>query len=395
MSQTEAIDLLQPLDSGAPQRTTDGSLLALGVEHEGVRACLVENVAGQHRLVGWLGLQNDGTTEIPLLLANACMRLGQRLGRYLWNERKQEPLIESDDPLRYPPLHQVALGLAARSPLRVWVAAVSQTGGLAAFESVTSSIPMQIVGKMILTTDLSPADLMRTMRQRRPEALVILGGFDVAVTAAQTPVLSLCQVLANALLLLPAEERPALFFAGNRAAAAAVHSLFEGTVTILPNFLPKPDQLQASELVMALNYHHWRLSERLVGYNRLTRWVTSPGQVSSLASNFAQVVQIWREQQQLPELHAVYATGEWTLHVLSERQHPGVQLVYTTPKVTPTMVKQWPPAQLISGRWSGQWAGDRPVWWDRDSLAPIIAALGQVAPLAMAQVLSHDLFLPV
>ncbi len=395
MGHTAATERASPTDIGPAQRATSGSLLALGVEQAGVRACLVENVAGQHRLVGWLGLQNDGTTEIPLLIANACIRLGQRLGRQLWDEHNQEPLLDSEDPLRYPPLHQVGLGLAARSPLRVWVAAVSRTSGLAAFAAVTAAVPMQIVGETILTTDLSPEQLARAMQQHRPEALVIVGGFDVAVPAAQIPILSLCRVLASALLHLPVEERPALFFAGNRAAAAVARSLFEGAVTILPNLVPRPDQVQVSELLQALNYHHWRLSERMAGYNWLSRWVTSPGQVSSLASNFVQVAQIWREQQQLASLHAVYAASQWTLHVLSERHHPGVHLIYAAPQVVPNVLDRWPPAQLISGRWAGDWARSAPVWWDREGLAPIIAALGQVAPLAMAQVLNHDLLLPV
>ena len=33
---------------------SDGALLALGVEMSGVRACLLEPVAGEYRLAGWL-----------------------------------------------------------------------------------------------------------------------------------------------------------------------------------------------------------------------------------------------------------------------------------------------------------------------------------------------------
>jgi hypothetical protein len=374
--------------------------LAIGIEPEGVRVCLVESVSGQFRLIGWLGLQRDPAMETPLLIANACRRFGQRIGRTLWNEQRQTPLIESDDPLRYPPLEQVALGLIARPRLRTWLAAVSQTPGLATLEAAVMAVPTQVVGRTTLAADLTSSSLARALAQAVPEALVVVGGYDGASARAQQPVLTLCQLLGEALAQLDVDRRPALFFAGAHEAAAQASALLSpvgagGGVEVLPNIQPTPKQSNGRELARILTYYDWRLSERVNGYSRFSRWVTGPGQPSSLMTNFAQLTRLWLEQQGLAQLHGLYCTRTGWLHVLAERQQPGVQLCYGDPNTQPAPIQAWPPIGLVSGPWPGQ--PGRPAryfWWDRDGLAPIVAAIGQVAPQAMLETLVYDLFTP-
>lgn len=106
------------------QPTTDApaAMLALGVERRILRACLLEPIAGNHRLVGWISVQRDPATNLTEQLAVVLRRLGQRLGRTLWDEEAFAPLITSSDPLRRPPLDQVLATSTPRPPASGWPA---------------------------------------------------------------------------------------------------------------------------------------------------------------------------------------------------------------------------------------------------------------------------------
>lgn len=373
-----------------------GSLLAIGVEQQGVRLCLLELVGRQHRLAAWLGLQQDGSLDAPQLIANACRRLGQRLGRTLWHERKQEPLLDSEDVVRVPPLAHVAIGLSARPPLRAWLCAVSPALSLAALETAVRAAPVQVVGRTVLTAALTSNSLAAALTRGEPDVLILAGGFDDPAPPAQQPLLFLCQLLAEALGKAETGRRPALFFAGNRFAVDAVTVKLAQTdtpLTTLGNIHPSPEMVRTDELARLLNYYDWRFTERMAGYSRISRWVTGPGQVSSLASNFAQLTRIWMEQQQLSTLHGLYATPTWRLHVLAEQSHEAMELVFVTDEAPPAFLRDWPALGLVCGPWAGPRSQPpQRFWWDREGLAPIIAGLGQVAPLAMVQVLETDVF---
>jgi hypothetical protein len=164
-------------------------------------------------------------------------------------------------------------------------------------------------------------------------------------------------------------------------------------VTVVDNVQPALELLQTRELVRTVSYFEWRLSERMPGFSQVSRWVTSPGQVGTLAGNFAQLVRVWLDHEQLERLHAVYVTTTWRLHVLAERLREGLWLEFRPRLDQQPTRPEWPAAQLVSGRWPGGRVASR-FWWDREGLAPIIGAVGQVAPLAMVQVLVSDLFEP-
>lgn len=375
-------------------------LLAMGLEQEGVRVCLLDTVAGRHRLIGWLGLQDDGSLEPAQLIARACRRLGQRLGCTLWDERLNEPLVSSDDPLRIPPLAHVSVGLLRQPALRTWLAGLSSSVSLAVLEQVVSGAPAQIVGQTTLSCDPDRQALAMALKQTQPDVLVIAGGFDDPTPAAQAPLFALCHLLGDALTAAAPAVQPAIFFAGNRfVAPAAADLLAQGradlSITLLDNIMPASGRVEQRELARLLNYHDWRLNERTPSFGRFSRWVTSPGQVSSLAANFAQLTRVWLEHARLSELRGLYCTTHWWLHSLASQGQDGVRLVYAPPGSEPGVVARWPAVGMISGPWNG--AGCRTArefWWDAEGLAPVVAGIGQVAPLAMMQTLDADL-LPV
>lgn len=382
-----------------PTGQDGGSLLALGVTLEQTTACLLENIGGIHRLAGWATLQREPGASLAQQGATVCNRLGGQLGRVLWDEAANTPWLASADPVAYPPVDQVVAALSPRRRLRVWLVGLTAGGSLSAARRALSSAPLQLVGVTALTAALSGSRLAAQLVEAQPEALVITGGYDNPDPAAQQWLLQLCHYVGQALTRLAPAQRPAVFYAGNRWAGAAAEGLLRpeggGTFTLLANILPQPQQGQptaTTELAVALNQLYWRLCQRMPGYAPLSRWVTAPGQVVNLEACFARLVQIWMSYYQLPTLHGLYCTPSWWLHVCASGEHGGVRMRFVKPQWRPPELDGWPPLQLVSGMWPMElWPPVGQVWWDRTGLAPLVTAVGQVAPLAMLQVLENDL----
>jgi hypothetical protein len=145
-------------------------------------------------------------------------------------------------------------------------------------------------------------------------------------------------------------------------------------------------------LAQAVSFYYWRLCRRMDGFKELNRWMTAPGHVTSVETSFAQLLRVWMELHDLPELHGVYCGPAWWLHVCARSNQFGVHLRYVEPQVRPDDLNGWPPLQFVSGEWPVQlWPQPNTFWWDRSGFAPIVAAVGQVAPQAMMQVLRADL----
>lgn len=394
---------MQPTGTIAPSedKTREtGPLLALGVEPEGVRACLLESVSGQYRLIGWVGIQKDPALEMTQQLAQACQRLSARLGRPLWQTAQAMPLTSSEDEIRFPALSQIVAGIMPRPRLRVWLIGLSQLLSLSPLAEVLTGSPVQVVGQTQLTASLTSGQLLQEFMSARPEAVVLVGGYDHPAPAIQNALLFVSKVVGQAVARLAPGQRPMLFYAGNRfAAESAIAQLQVGDgplqVEHLPNFQPAPGVMQSATLLQALTLQYWRQCQRLAGFAQLSRWVAPPAQVVNLVSSFTQLTQAWLEYQRLSELHTLYCTSEWWLHVWASQQ-VGVRRCFVEPQTEPASLRGWPPIQLISGdgrRARGTTALPPVPWWDRNGLAPIIATVGQVAPLAMIQICQNDLFM--
>ena len=102
------------------------------------------------------------------LCADLCQRLGRRLGRLLWDERAHTPWLDSDDPVRYPPLGQVAVAASPRTPVRVWLAGLSPTQSMAAARMALLGCPALVIGQTAYDADLQLGTLADTWRLQRP-----------------------------------------------------------------------------------------------------------------------------------------------------------------------------------------------------------------------------------
>ncbi len=394
---------MEPQLAGAPsapktgEPISTGSLLILGLEEAWTRACLLEPINSQYRLAGWLSVQRTPEGKSAQQVAETCRRLGVRLGRRLWDETQDEPLLQSTDVTRCPAFEQVAVVASPRPHVRVWLAGLSQGLSLAVAQQAVASSPAQLAGVTSLTVETNATQLALELDQAQPEALVIVGGYDDPEPATQRPLLLLCKMLGQALARLSPPQRPVILYAGNRWAATQAERLLrvgDGPIqwTALGNLQPVPGLARQAEVAVALSYHYWRLCERTVDFATLGRWVTSPGQITNLEVGFAQIVQAWLVYQRLPDLHALYCSDSWWLHIWASQVQNGVQMRFVPPKTRPPDLADWPPLQLVSGEWPVRLWPQPPIyWWDRTGLAPLMAGIGQVTPVAMLQVLTLDL----
>jgi hypothetical protein len=326
-------------------------------------------------------------------------RLGGRLHRTLWNEDGGAPFVLSDEPTRYPPLGQVAVAASPRAHVRVWVAGLTATQSLVAAEEALAGSPAQIVGQTLHSADLQVGRLSAVLARVEIDLILLVGGYDYPGAEAQEPLYELSRVFAAVLVRTPPPQRPHVLFAGNRWAAAGAaeifHSMGAGAVEAVENVCPAPGVLHRVRLVQAVNFAYWRLCRRSEGMREISRWMTAPGHISSIESSFAQFVQVWMEHNGLPDLHALYCGPAWWLHVVARQDQQGLEMRYVVPDSRPDNWEGWPLLRLVSGEWpSNLWPRPAGSWWDRGALAPLVAAVGQVAPQAMLQALRADVLEP-
>ena len=424
-----------------PNNHDHGGILALDASLHLVRTALLEPVDGAYRLVGWADGRREA--ERPLLpqLAVVVQRLGDRLGRQLWQGSSSNdvhaadkvtqarasqgtPLLESADPVGTPALAQVAVAASLRAPLRV-VAVTLTPASAEAVRRAAQSSPAEVVAAISLSAQTRISDLAATLVEAQAETVVVAGGYDLRVDSpAGAPALGLnddsgsdatveplarplllCDTLRRALERLSPGQRPSLIYAGSSLHAAEGTALLQRAgdgvrVEQVANVQPAADQLRAVPLAEALTRADWRASRRHPAFEPLREWVTSPGQsagesIIGHGQGFAGVVQAWRARERLAELHALHAAPDRWLHVLATNEPAaaaGVRLVYAAPGERPRATAGWPPLRLVSGPWPEElWPMPRRTWWDRSGMVPMMAAVGQTSPHAAMSVLSQDL----
>jgi hypothetical protein len=382
-------------DSG--QRVDSGDLLAFGADLAAVRAGLLAQVEGRYRLVSWINVRRDPIIPLTEQLATVCRRLGTRMGRQLWSERQQAPFLHSPDTVRTPALSQVVAAINPRPLLRVWIAGLSTQIGIAAVATALQAAPATLIGSTVLAPGSQVDDLVDDLTRARPDVVLLGGGFDNEQRGDQQPLQDLARLLSAALERMEPRIWPAVIFAGNRYAAAAVEAQVQMAAEgirfdIVENVRPARHVINQADLVQQLDRYHWRLCRSDPDTVRVAQWITAPAQLTSLMRAFTHLTRGWMDLQQLPTLHALYCTEHWWLHVWARRDEPGLRVCYAAPGSRPQILDGWPAPRLVSGDWPvSLWPQPAGAWWDRSGMAPMIATVGQVAPRAMVQVLQSDL----
>jgi hypothetical protein len=360
---------------------------------------LLETVSGTCRLAGWRQAARRGNESLDIQVGDLLEQLGSRLHRTLWNGKDAVPLTLSDEPTSYPPLAQVAAVASPRTHVRVWLAGLTSTQSLAAAREALGSCPAEIVGETLHSADLQIGALAGALDRADVDLLLLIGGYDFGGADALQPLYELARVFSGVLARTPPAQRPHVIFAGNRFAAEGVAGIFQaagaGSIEPVANVRPAPGSMLPAPLVQAVNYAYWRLCRRVEGMRELSRWVTAPGHIGTIESSFAQLVQVWLEVNDLSELHGLLCGPAWWVHVAARQDQQGLNVRYVPPGVRPADMGNWPPLRLVSGEWPAHlWPQPPGAWWDRGAMAPLLAAIGQVLPLAMLQVLRADILEP-
>ena len=387
------------LNQQPPLLTGESStLMALSIDNRYGRAALLERISGAYRLAAWITVARQGERHLGNQVANVCRHLGSRIGRRLWDERSQIPLLTSSDPTRHPPLTQLALTLSPRPPLRVWMAGVTPTYGIEAGRLATLGSAAQVIGQSHLTVDTNAEKLSQTLQQHHPDVVVVVGGYDTQELATHRPLHILSNLVAGAVQRIPRRTRPTIFYAGNHWAAPEVETILQTTnafAGVIPNVMPDPALVRQDALARALDEHYWQLCRRTDGFAQLERWHTSPVAMTTLEANFVRLVQTWMALHNQAELYGLFCGERW-LHVWASEAQEEVALAYTDADTAQAILPGWPMPGLVSGTWPDRMPLPASVrWLDRSGLAPVVATLAPVAPAATYQVLSQDLLLAV
>jgi hypothetical protein len=282
--------------------------------------------------------------------------------------------------------------------LRVWIAGLTPTYSIEAGRLATIGCAAQVIGQSYLTVESTADQLSQTLRQHRPDVVLVVGGYDTKSLETHRPLHILSRIVAGAVQRIPRRSRPALFYAGNHWATPEVETMLAETgefVAAIPNVMPTPALVRQETLARALDEHYWQLCRRFDGYSLLERWHTSPVAMTTVETNFVRLVQTWMALHNQAELYGLFCGERW-LHVWASEAQKEVALVYGEADPAQIFLPGWPAPTLVSGTWPDNVPLPSSVrWLDRSGLAPVVAALAPVAPASTYQALSQDLLLPV
>lgn len=380
--------------------TQSTSVLALGANPGSASVGLVEPVAGNYRLIAWESTTLvDSKNGVSLLgaLQSATQTLGERLGRALWDESQNRPRLTTTYPALQLALGQVVAAVDPLPPLRVWIGGLTGHESLAAAQSALESTVCRTVAVYRFGMGAGPERLAADLTDLRPDLAVVVGGYDHPAPSARSAVLELCSELAQAVNALPASSRPAVYFAGNRWAAADALALWSDlpgglAADAVENAAPAPGVYRATSLSVAASRLYWRRCRATPVVQGISHWITPPSEVRSISWCFAQAVRLWRQVHSLPALHGLFCAGPLWIHVCAVEGEEGVRLRFVPAGTRPAALNEWPPLRMVSGPWpDGLWRRRPGQWWDPTGLTPMVANVGQIDPLIAYQALAQDL----
>jgi len=271
-----------------------GSILAIDCGTVLTKAILLDQVEGSFHFVARGAALTTAASpwrDIALGIQHAIEQIEDVTGRVLLDEAhrliipQQGGLVGVDACVAVssaaPPLRVVLAGLVPELSLSVAQRAVS--GAYALVEDLIVQDPRR---------RMSEEEQIRVLLQRRPDVLCVVGGTD---NGAVLPVLELVETLALACSMLPEEERPQIFFAGNTALRQKVVDLVGGQAPVrsVDNVLPAPTLENPVGLQNELEgFYRQKQLAQLPGGEILHRWLNVP--LMPVSESFARKIQyLW------------------------------------------------------------------------------------------------------
>ncbi len=277
-----------------------GSILVADCGSTMTTVALIDRVNGHHRLLARgeaISTHHAPWANVTVGVEEAIRQIETLVGRTLLTQGGE--LIRSRRPDK-DGVDAFAAVSSAAAPMRVVLAGLARNLSLASARRALADPYVEMAGVLALDEGGAGRDLnarMRILRQAQPEVIVITGGTD---GGASRPVMEIARLVALYNRMLPPEDRPAIFYAGNAHLADEVASLFagSGTLRVVANVRPGLDVENLESIrtqLGALYRDRWLTS--VPGMHRLREWAGRP--VSPAARSFGQVIRYVGERYQL------------------------------------------------------------------------------------------------
>ena len=187
------------------------ALLGLDIGRVNTRASYFGISEGKFRLQG---AENAPTSLGPSL------HLGSGAGSAMRQLEKQadKVILQPDGGLLLPVnargqgVDRVALALSMGPDVRTVLLGVTEKGSIAAGRALVDSLPLALEGVYGLIDLADEPKIIETLVQKRPEIILITGGEDAG---AESPVRRWIEVIRLVCEILPPENKPTIFYAGN------------------------------------------------------------------------------------------------------------------------------------------------------------------------------------
>jgi len=236
------------------------SVLAIDIGSVFTRALLFDVVEERYRMIA--ATQVSSTIGAPFFdisesIFQALTRLEEITGRRLMEEAHLLLPTQEDGS----GVDRFVLTFSAGQPLRVVAMGLLEDVSLASARKVLESTYCQIVEQISLNDRRKPEAQIDAILRARPDLVLIAGGTDQGATRSMA---KLVDLLALALQLMPAENRPEVLYAGNSAITKQVSDRLEPYVRphTVPNLRPDidlenliPAQEALSEIVYQRRSH--------------------------------------------------------------------------------------------------------------------------------------------
>lgn len=284
-----------------------GSILVADCGNTRTTVVLIERVNGHHRLVargGALSTHRSPWLDATIGVREAIRQIETLVGRRLLAQAGVliKPQTQAGDGV-----DTFMAVSSAGMPMRVVLAGLTGDVSLASARRAVAGTYALITGTLAMdegAVHRDPNARMQTLRQAKPDVILITGGTDGGATC---PVMDLAQLVALYNQVLAPEERPLTFYAGNAHLADEVASLFAAAATsgcpagelrVVGNVRPglEVENLGPAQKELGSLYRNRHLA-RVPGFGTLSEWADRS--VSPTDRSFGQVIRYIGDRYQL------------------------------------------------------------------------------------------------
>jgi len=277
-----------------------GSILVADCGSTRTTVALIERVNGHHRLVArgeTISTHRSPWSDAAVGVHAAVRQIEGLVGRRLLAEdgvliRPQSPTNDGVDAF--------VIVSSAGPPLRTVLAGLTRNLSLASAQRAVAGTYTITTGLLAIddgSASRDPNARMQSLRQAKPDVIIITGGTD---GGAVGPVMKVAHLVALYNQILEPEERPLTFYTGNARLADDVATLFAaaGELQVIANVRPSPDRenLGPARAELEAVYRKRSLAQ-VPGLDTLSQWASRP--IMPTTRSFGQLIRYIADRYQL------------------------------------------------------------------------------------------------